>query len=290
VRGVAARRFLGLAAFLAFALAGCAAPAPPPAQFSFALFGDVPYSYAQAAKLDDVIDQMNREPLAFAVHVGDITAGAGPCSDDWLGARQRQFARIAHPFVLLPGDNEWTDCHRSGFDPLERLAKWRSLFCQPIALPGLARQPGEHCEHVRWEAHGVVFVGVNVPGSNNNLGRTPAMDEEHARRMRAVFAWLDEARAQASGGRSLVVLMQANPFLQPRDGANGFAPLLDWLRRAAGDPALRLMLVHGDTHVHRDDQPLPGLRRIEVPGSPQVRWLRAALRSGYLQIESVDPP
>ena len=290
MRGFVARRFLGCAAFLACALAGCAAPAQPAAQLAFALFGDVPYSHAQAAKLDALIDQMNREPLAFAVHVGDITAGAGPCSDDWLEARQRQFARIAHPFVLLPGDNEWTDCHRTGFDPLERLAKWRSLFCKPIALPGLARQSGAHCEHVRWQTHGAVFVGVNVPGSNNNLGRTPAMDEEHARRMRAVVAWLDDARTQARGGRWLVVLMQGNPFLEPRSGANGFAPLLEWLRRAAQDPALRLMLVHGDTHVQRDDQPLPGLRRVEVPGSPQVRWLRATLRGGDPHIESVDPP
>ncbi len=289
MRGAAAGGILAFVAWLAIALPGCAAPQQPPAQFTFALFGDVPYSHAQAAKLDEVIDQMNREPLAFAVHVGDITAGAGPCSDDWLEARQRQFARIAHPFVLLPGDNEWTDCHRTGFDPLERLAKWRSLFCKPVALAGLVRQPGAHCEHVRWEANGVVFVGVNVPGSNNNLGRTPAMDGEHARRMRAVFAWLDEAKARARDGRSLVVLMQANPFLTPSRGANGFAPLLDWLRHAAGDPALRLMLVHGDTHVHRDDRPLPGLRRVEVPGSPQVRWLRGALRSGELQIESVDP-
>ena len=91
--------------------------------------GDVPYSYPQANLLDAMIDVMNAQQLAFVVHVGDITSGTGPCGDEWLDERRRQFARFRHPFVLLPGDNEWTDCHRGGFDPLERLAKWRSLFC-----------------------------------------------------------------------------------------------------------------------------------------------------------------
>ena len=233
---------------------------------------------------------MTREPLAFAVHVGDITSGRGPCSDEWLEARQRQFGRVRHPFVLLPGDNEWTDCHRSGFDPLERLARWRRLFCQPVARLALARQSGAYCENVRWEIDGIVFVGVNVPGSNNNLGRTPQMDGEHTQRMRAVFAWLDEARALARGRKGMVVLMQANPFLEPRRGADGFAPLREWLRGVAQDASLRLLLVHGDTHVFRDDAPLAGLRRIEVPGSPQVRWLRAAVTGKRLLVDVADPP
>lgn len=274
----------------ALALSGCASLSPPqPVEYSFALMGDMPYSHAQANLLDGLIGQMNREPLAFVVHVGDITSGTGPCTDAWLEARQRQFQAIRHPFVLLPGDNEWTDCHRGGYDPLERLAKWRSLFCQPIAQLALARQPGIHCEHVRWERDGFVFAGVNVPGSNNNLGRTPQMDAEHAERMRAVLAWLDEARLRARGQKGLVVLMQANPFPAPHAGVDGYAALRAWLRDAAHDPTLRLVLVHGDTHWYRDDHPLPGLRRIEMPGSPQVRWLRASALGERLQIEPAAP-
>jgi hypothetical protein len=275
---------------LLLALPGCALPPPAPVVSAFALMGDMPYSQAQANLLDGLIEQMNAEPLAFAVHVGDITSGRGPCGDDWLEARRRQFARIRHPFVLLPGDNDWTDCHRTGFEPLERLARWRSLFCQPVAPLALVRQEGEYCEHARWETHGFVFVAVNVPGSNNNLGRMPRMDAEHAQRMRAVFAWLDEAKSLARGRRGLVVLMQANPFLEPRQGPDGFAGLRDWLRRAAADPEIRLHLVHGDTHFHRDDAPLPGLRRIEVPGSPQLRWLRASFRPERIRIEAANPP
>jgi hypothetical protein len=279
-----------LLCLLLLALPGCATLPPAPSAPAFALLGDMPYSQAQANLLDELIEQMNAEPLAFVAHVGDITSGRGPCGDDWLQARRDQFARLRHPFVLLPGDNDWTDCHRTGFDPIERLQRWRQLFCHPIADLNLRRQPGGHCEHVRWEMHGLVFAGVNVPGSNNNLGRTPRMDAEHAQRMRAVFAWLDEAKALARGRRGLVVLMQANPFLEPSQGPDGFAELRAWLRHAAADPDIHLLLVHGDTHVHRDDEPLPGLRRIEVPGSPQLRWLRAAFTPDRIRVESASPP
>jgi hypothetical protein len=252
--------------------------------------GDTPYSQAQANLLDDLIERVNAEPLSFAVHIGDITSGSGPCGDDWLQARKRQFERFQHPFVLLPGDNEWTDCHRSGFDPLERLHKWRNLFCLPIAGLRLERQGGESCENVLWEVDGIVFVGVNVPGSNNNLGRNREMDIEHARRMRAVFSWLDEARARTHPGKGLIILMQANPFQRPRSGEDGYAALRERLAQLARAMPGKVLLVHGDTHTYRDDEPLPGLRRIEVFGAPHVRWLRAAVTPNGLRIEPADPP
>ena len=248
--------------------------------------GDTPYSQAQANLLDALIDGMNAEPLAFVVHVGDITSGRGPCDDGWLEARKRQFSRIRHAFVLLPGDNEWTDCHRSGFDPLERLAKWRLLFCVDAALPAFRRQPGGYCEHVRWEAGGALFVGLNVPGSNNNL----ADEFEHEDRMPRVFAWLDEAEALARGRSGLVVLMQANPFQRPRGRNDGYAALRGRLQRLAQAFPGKVLLVHGDTHTFRDDEPLPGLRRIEVFGSPHVRWLRASGSGGGFRVEAAGLP
>jgi len=269
----------GLACALATLLLAACAAAPPPGGVQFGLIGDTPYGEAEAFHLDGVIDDMNAAPLAFIVHVGDITSGRGPCTDEWFEARKAQFSRWRAPWVLLPGDNDWTDCHRSGFDPLERLAHWRSLFC--IDLVGLAieRQRGPYCEHVRWEIDGVMFVALNVPGSNNNLGRTPQMDAEHAARMRAVFDWLDESAARARNG--LVILMQANPDFEiqsrRRAGvADGYAALRDKL---AGLPK-PAVLVHGDTHLRKDDKPLPGLRRIEVPGSPQLGWVRGTLLKG----------
>ena len=280
------RASVGLAcAALICALAACAPVPPPQAAFSFGLMGDTPYSQAQANLLDSLIDRVNAEPLSFMVHVGDITDGNGPCDDEWLEARKRQFARFHAPFVLLPGDNEWTDCHRGGFDPLERLAKWRELFCVEVPLATFRRQPGRYCENVRWEAGGIVFVGLNVPGSNNNVGRTPEMDRESVERMRAVFAWIDEAERGAHDGKMLLLLMQANPFLRPRSGTDGFAQLRARLARLAEKYPRCVVLVHGDTHQYRDDEPMPGLRRIEVPGSPWVEWLRTWIDERGLRTE-----
>jgi hypothetical protein len=249
--------------------------------------GDVPYSHTQANLLDAMIDDMNAEKLAFVVHVGDITSGTGPCGDAWLEERRKQFARFKHPFVLLPGDNEWTDCRRTGFDPLERLAKWRQLFCFSVEGLSLERQKGKYCEHVRWVHDEVVFVGLNLPGGNNNLGDDPL---EHGERMEAAYAWLDQAEALARRRSGLVVLMQANPFLKPRlGGANGFDGILERLRRLGTTMPGRVLLVHGDTHRFRDDEPLPGLRRVEVHGAPHIRWTRARIERAGGRLFSIEP-
>lgn len=246
--------------------------------------GDVPYSQAQANLLGDMIERMNAEPLAFVVHVGDITSGRGPCGDEWMQARKAQFERFKAPFVLLPGDNDWTDCHREGMDPRERLENWRRLFCVPVALDSFVRQH-KYCENLRWIAGNRVFVGLNVQGSNNNLNRGPA---EMGERMAEVFAWLDEAARLAQGRDGLVVLMQANPFLKPRfGGANGYDGILLKLRELGRAMPGRVLLVNGDTHSYRNDEPLPGLRRVEVYGWPHLRWLRATVRDDGIRVEPV---
>ena len=310
----------GLHILLAVLLAGCAAPLPYPAErdLAFALMGDTPYNAAEVRALDDLIDALNGEDLAFVVHVGDITAGRGPCSDAWFEARKAQFQRIRHPFVLIPGDNDWVDCHRSGFDPLERLGRFRQLFhsgddslgARTMRLERQSSEPrfGEYREHVRWIAAGVVFVGLNVQGSNNNLGRTKQMDEEHRRRMRAVRAWLDESidLAARRGLAGAVILVQADPDfegrLRHRPGVpDGFVEFRDALREAALRFGKPVLFVHGDGHFYRQDQPLadPSTRkpignffRVEVPGSPQVRWLKGGIgreRPGVFAVTPAPP-
>jgi len=233
----------------------------------FGVLGDAPYTEGEVERLDAVIDRMNAERLAFVVHVGDIGSSTldQACGERWIVERKKQFERIRHPFLLLPGDNEWSDCKQ----PLERLKAWRALFCNPAFLK-LERQSGEYCEHVRWEAGGWVFVALNVPGPDNHI-RHP----EHLPRMRAVFAWLDEAAALGANAKGLVVLMQANPFRPAQ--RDGFAPLRKQLEDLASRYPARIILIHGDTHLSRDDEPLPGLRRIEVWGSPFVDWTRVGL-------------
>jgi hypothetical protein len=276
-----------LIAFLLL-LAGCAASGQhdgAPGRM-FALLGDVPYTQPHANILDAMIDRINQAKPAFVVHIGDITGGQGPCTDEWLEARAKQFARFEAPFVLVPGDNEWTDCHRTGFDPLERLAKVRQLFnSRAIALPGFTRQSAAYPENARWTMGPSLFVTLNVPGSNNNLGRTPAMDREHEARMAAVLAWLDEAArlAAAPGIDRLVVFMHADPNFaetQNRPRPDGYARLLDAFRTHATALKKPFIIGHGDTHRFRHDRPLegvPNLVRIEVDGWPWLGWLKVGL-------------
>jgi hypothetical protein len=42
-------------------------------------------------------------------------------------ARDR-FDSFSRPMVYVPGDNEWTDCHVGGQDPIERLAHLRKVM------------------------------------------------------------------------------------------------------------------------------------------------------------------
>jgi len=110
------------------------------------------------------------------------------------------------------------------------------------------------------------------------------MDAEHERRMFAVFEWLDEsiALAESRGAARIVVLMQADPF--ERRSPDGFARLRNVLAEHAKWLKGRVVLVHGDSHIYKDDEPLPGLRRVEVFGSPMVSWLRGSVVSGELRV------
>ena len=116
------------AGLLGMALWSVSALAQP---FSFGLFGDTGYSRGELALVPDLIAEMDREDLAFVIHDGDFKSGGSVCSDEVFRHMLQVFQASRHPLVYVPGDNEWTDCHRKSngpYDPLERLAKLREMF------------------------------------------------------------------------------------------------------------------------------------------------------------------
>lgn len=287
------RRIAATAAFVA-ALAACMTPATA-ASLSFAVFGDTPYDDAypgaQTQSYLDMLMEISQSDARFVVHIGDFKHGATPCSDALFEQRHAEFSMSSKPFIFIFGDNEWTDCWRGGNDPLARLAKLRSLFAAGneslgrtrIALTRQSANPAYagYRENVRWADGNILFAGLNVPGSNNNMERMPA---EYRARNAANLAWLEEvfgiARTQKFG--ALILFMQADPFAR-RAAPNGYAELLDALRGHVGGFAGLVVLAHGDTHSCRIDYPLwdpvtrryfPNFHRIETFGAPRVNWLQ----------------
>ena len=307
-------RTLAIAA-LATLIWGCKAPgsaATPAARadgagqpVAFALIGDMQYSDTAQPDFERVMAALDSAQLDFVVHIGDIHGGSAPCTDSLQRARHDEYNRSRHPFVLVFGDNEWTDCHRTGFDPEERLRALRRVFAsgdrslgrRRISLERQSDAPHgrEYAEHVRWEAGGVLFVGLNIVGSNNNAGRTPAATRESGRRTAAAIDWLEDSFRHAGqrGLAGVVILMQGDPGfrrqrLSPRwlSNVTGFDALLRAMGRLVVSFGRPVVLVHGDTHTFVVDMPLsdsasgkviPNFTRVEVFGSPDAHWVRGTI-------------
>ena len=211
--------------------AAAANPASEDSPFAFALIGDLPYSDLDEPRLAAMLTQIDAEPLALVVHVGDIKASREPCSNDLYQRRLKLLDASAHPLVLLPGDNEWTDCHRrsaGGFDPRERLEMLRKLFWfRPEPLGRNARSAVSSMaferqmqmpENVRWKIGAVRFVTVHVVGSNNGLDEYPGSRDEFESRQKANQTWLFETLAMAEREQASALVIAAHgdlPKLMP---------------------------------------------------------------------------
>ena len=274
---------------------------------SFGLFGDTPYSHWERQQLPDMLAAMGREELAFVVHDGDFKSGSGVCSDEIFQDMLGVFQASIHPLIYVPGDNDWTDCHRKsngGYDPLERLAKLRELFFvgesalgqRKLALERQSRDPAfaPYRENVRWQAGGALFVGLNLPGSSNNYhgstlngGPVP----EYLARSAANRVWLAQAFALAREKKlpGLMIVIQANPGFEAASTLHtklGYGDFIQQLRDETTTFAGQVVLVHGDTHWQNIDQPLldatgkqlmKNFTRVETYGYPFMGWIKATV-------------
>lgn len=290
--------------FLALLLAALLAPPAHAEEVSFGLFGDTPYNHWERENLPDLIAEMDRENLAFLVHDGDIKNGSSVCSDEALKDILAVFRNSVTPLVYVPGDNEWTDCHRKSngrYDPLERLGKLRAWFFpgdlalgrRPLELERQSRDPAfaAYRENVRWQAGGVLFVGMNLPGGDNNFHGTRHRGgpvAEFLERGAANRVWLAQAFALARSKKlaGILIAIQANPGFHAANAGHpspGYRDFLNQLREETQAFAGQVVLVHGDTHQYRIDQPMEdpatqetvkNFTRVETIGSPFFGWVR----------------
>ena len=295
------------AVLAALLLAGCAAKPPGPDAFVFGVLGDTPYTEREDAEFLSMIRRINQEDLAFSIHVGDFK-GSGACSDELFRKRLAEFNSFAAPLIYTPGDNEWTDCrrrHMGSGDPLDALARLRKTFFTEARSLGEAKidtamqlaceaPPPSGCgcafpENRQWVHGRVVFVTLNVPGSDNNVGHDAASDAEARCRDAANAQWLDRAAALAAGAgmRALVIAIQANVWDSKK-------PVYDALRRQVeslyGRLGKPILFIHGDTHLYRVDYPFAvPIRRLETYGSPFVGWVRVTVDPSKPELFSFEP-
>lgn len=306
------------------------------ARFEFALWGDLPYAKnGDDHKIENLINSMNSAHLEFTVFDGDTKDGSSICMDELIGAKAiERFNQLKAPTVYIPGDNEWTDCHRvnnGGYNALERLDYIRRTMFGKIESFGqhkmkLAHQgnvAAAYSENTRWIHKGVVFVGLNIPGSNNNKVNEGACvssksvrtqadcdadNTEYADRNAHNLAWLVESFeiAKQKKAAGLMVIMQADPgFDLPETETvderlspdyNGYTSFLNALASETRAFNGQVVLVHGDTHFYKIDKPLfnqanmlKNFTRVETFGSPNVHWVKVSVDRNSANVFHFDP-
>jgi hypothetical protein len=306
-----------------------------------AVIGDWPYNKLLLDNAHLLIDSINADVnVSRLIHVGDIHAGSMPCtSADILppipqsnpGYNQKvyfQFQQFNKPVIYTPGDNEWTDCQKSkqfnSGDPLKELASVRSQF---FAKPGLTLgkeaqvlsqaqhfdpaypTDAQFVENVMWKQDKVVFVTLNIPGSNNDtlswagtFANPIAQTQEVAERTSADFRWLETAfdKAKKEHARAMVIGIQADMWdpaaiTATTNELSNYTPIVQKLADLVEDFGGPVLLLNGDSHVYGSDQPLadpssstgsihhtqsvPNLTRVTVQGSTTApsEWLRLTI-------------
>jgi len=297
--------------------------------YTIALFGDMPYNALGKTQYPALLADINRAHVTFAVHDGDLKAGAdGPCSDSLYSTALDYFNSLEQPLIFTPGDNDWTDCWgRYGTstlpfsDPEERLNFERALFFSTDRSLGqhtlkVTSQTDEgYPENQRWTHGPVVYLAVNVQGSNDNypyhdteMGtgvpvRSDAeiqrqRNEEIARKV-ADFRWLDAGfdYARQVNAKGVMIIWQADPnfnneqhLTNPHDW-DAYPGYVDKLRTLTESFTGQVVLVHGDSHYFKVDKPLnhtsgggvlTNFTRLETFGARNTHWVS-------VRIDADDP-
>jgi hypothetical protein len=321
--------------FLAGALLAISLTCAQAQTFSFGLWGDMPYHKAgDEPKIPALLKSINQSDIAFSIYDGDIKDGSSQCTDDIYSAALTMFSQLHKPVVYAPGDNEWTDCHRlnnGSYDALERLAYLRKTMFPTASSLGKRQMPLIHqgppgekfVENARFSHHDIVFVTLNMPGSNNNkilnekdctnksartASQCEAANAEYLERDGANVRWMQQAftAAKTSKARGLVMVFQGDPgfdlpetedadeSLEPR--YSGYRHFINSVVAETEQFAGQVLLVHGDTHFFKVDKPLysptkllPNLTRLQTFGSPLIHWVRVTVDGKNDNVFAIEP-
>ncbi|WP_349606850.1 metallophosphoesterase [Cupriavidus sp. DF5525] len=292
---------------------------------TIAVLGDWPYNKNLLDNAPLLINSINSDPtVSLVIHLGDIHSGRELCASskpEWNQRVYNVFQKFKAAFIYTPGDNEWADCHKVGSDPLKELGLLRGLFFvrpghslgmtdKVVTSQGIVTEPGhpednKYVENVTWEDSRMVFVTLNVPGSNNNtlpwtgqFTNPTTQAQEVAQRNEANQRWLLKAfrRAESIHAHGIVIAQQADMWDSAAVG--GLSGYTSYVRELA-ELSIRfqrpVVLLNGDSHVYGADRPLadpasatgkihgtravPNLTRITVQGAinAPAEWLRLTL-------------
>ncbi len=285
-------------------------------------------------------ESVNSHDVQFAIFTGDSKDGSSRCDDAVIGRGLREyFMRLRVPTLYALGDNEWTDCHRTsngGYDPLERLAFLRKFFFSrnttqgpgPIRVERQGEPGAKYSENSRFIYNNVLFVALNVVGSNNNLVATPEQCRKYSKRTRADCnaasaefrersarnrQWLSQAfaRARQEGLAGIAVVIQADiyfpyelgdhadrrKFLQNLDDSNGFTGFFRTLVRETHRFAGQVALISGDSHYfkldkamfNRDGAITSNFTRMVTFGGRETSWVEMTVRPDRQSVFSFQP-
>lgn len=305
-------------------------------RITIAVFGDWPYDSNLLDHASLLVDSINSDAaVRRVIFVGDIHSGTTPCSGVGLNPKPADadsgwnkkiydiFATFSSSVIYTPGDNEWADCHKTNQkatgSPLNELTGIRSLFFakpgrtlgkndMPVVTQATGFDPrypadSQFVENVMWEEAGIIFVTLNMPGSNNATGpwlngfeNADAQAKEINDRNEANFHWLDAAfdRAQSSEAAAVVIALHADMW-ESEDGVGAYTFFIQRLASRALKFSKPVLLLNGDSHLFKKDRPLadpasadglihhtpavPNLMRISVQGSTNspAEWLRLTI-------------
>lgn len=221
----------------------------------FSATGDVPYGSSEIPILmQEMADHNLYSPSEFLVHVGDIKSGSSACEESIYSEVADILKTASVPVYIVPGDNEYNDCS----NPAQAWQWWTQYFmnfednfCGTPPTEHQSAQPENHAFVIK----GVLMIGINLVG-----GRIQSQNEWNTR-MQNDADWVDhQFQTKGSQVRAAVVYCQAGPNNSNRD------LFFNQFRQSAVTFGKPILLLHGDGHSWKYDQPFPeqNIYRIQV--------------------------